>query len=359
MEDMNTIEQLVVSGSHQEAGRTIGHHYTGAIHRFFDNYIFLQDQLLPFLDSTTGQRLFQSYLKLHLTHFPQYIAELEGMADGSGRSFEEIFAVNLRGEFAGLIASKHQNGNLMDADVQGCTDCLVSTPAAALIGHNEDGSPAGCGHMFVVHASIDKKPTFSALCYPGFLPGNALGFNEYGILHSINNVAPRPVNVGLARHFIARSLLEARSLEDAVGRVAIPDRAAGFNYNIGSLAERRIISVEVSPERHHVHEVQGCYTHTNHYFELNGQKQHITLSSRRRLDRSRTLCRSISPTNSGHVLALLADRSDRDYPIYRDATFPDDNATLCSGLFDLDNRQLRIYWDNPLEEPEKFIQIAM
>jgi len=45
----------------------------------------------------------------------------------------------------------------------------------------------------------------------------------------------------LARHFIARSLLEARSLEDAVGRVAIPDRAAGFNYNIGSHAERRII----------------------------------------------------------------------------------------------------------------------
>ena len=356
---MNTIEQLVVSGSHQEVGRNIGHHFAAAIHRFFDNYIFLQEKLLPFLNSSTGQSIFQSYLKLHQTHFPQYIAELEGMADGSGRPFEEIFAVNLRGEFAGLIASKQQTGSPTDAGVQSCTDCLVLIPEAALIGHNEDGSPAGYGNMFVVHASIDKKPTFSALCYPGFLPGNALGFNEFGILHSINNVAPRPVNVGLARHFIARSLLEARSLEDAVGRVAIPDRAAGFNYNIGSYAERRIISVEVSPKRHHVHEVQGYYTHTNHYLELNEQKQHITLSSRKRLDRSMTLCRSTLPTNSGHVLALLSDQTDRDYPIYRDATFPDDNATLCSGLFDLDNRQLRIYWDNPLEEPEKCIQIAM
>ena len=356
---MNTIEQLEVSGSHREVGRNIGHQFAAAIHRFFDNYLFLQERLLPFLKNSTGQRLFQSYLELHQTRFPQYIAELEGMADGSGRAFEEIFAVNLRGEFAGLIAAKQQTTNPTDAGLQGCTDCLVLTPEAALIGHNEDGSPAGYGNMFVVHADIDDRPNFSALCYPGFLPGNALGFNEFGILHSINNVAPRPVNVGLARHFIARSLLEARSLEDALRRVVIPDRAAGFNYNIGSHAERRIISVEVSPDRHHVHEVRGYYTHTNHYFELNDQKQHITLSSRKRLERSMTLCRSTFPTNSGHVLALLGDQADRDYPIYRDATFPDDNATLCSGLFDLDNRQLRIYWDNPHREPEKCIQIAM
>jgi hypothetical protein len=358
---MNAIEQLELSGSHREAGRNIGHHFAGAIHRFFDNYSFLQKQLLPFLKSSTGQRLFQSYLKLHQTHFPRYIAELEGMADGSGRPFEEIFAVNLRGEIAGLIASKQQtiNPTATDAGVQGCTDCLVLTPETALIGHNEDGSPAGYGNMFVVHADIDDRPKFSALCYPGFLPGNALGFNEFGILHSINHVAPRPVKLGLARHFIARSLLEARSLEDALGRAAISDRAAGFNYNIGSHTERRIISVEVSPDRHHVHEVRGCYTHTNHYFELNDQKQHITLSSRKRLERCMALCRSTFPTNSGHVLALLADQADRDYPIYRDATFPDDNATLSTGLFDLDSRQLQIYWNNPQREPEKCIQISM
>ena len=111
--------------------------------------------------------------------------------------------------------------------------------------------------MYVVRVAVDDCPTFTALCYPGFLAGNASGFNEFGILHSINHVAPRPVKVGVGRHFIARSLLEARSLAEALRRVTIPDRAAGFNYNIGSLAERRIVSVEVSPERYHIHEVQG------------------------------------------------------------------------------------------------------
>jgi hypothetical protein len=281
------------------------------------------------------------------------------MAEGAGRSFEEIFAVNLRGEFAGLIALEQQTRDGADTGGQGCTDCLVLTQDAALIGHNEDGSPAGYGNMFVVRVTVDDSPTFNALCYPGFLPGNAFGFNEFGILHSINHVAPRPVKVGVARHFIARSLLEARSLDEAIGRVTIPDRAAGFNYNIGSLSERRIVSVEVSPERHHVHEVQGHYTHTNHYFELNDQKQEVTLSSRKRLERSMTICRSIPPTDSGHVLALLSDQTDRDYPIYRDATLPDNDATLCSALYNLDRRELRIYWDHPVKDPENFLKLTL
>jgi hypothetical protein len=93
---MNTIEQLEVSGSHREIGRNIGHHLAGTIHCFFDNYIFLQQQLLPFLKRSTGRRLFQSYLKLHQIRFPQYIAELAGMAEGSERPFDDLLAVNLR-----------------------------------------------------------------------------------------------------------------------------------------------------------------------------------------------------------------------------------------------------------------------
>jgi hypothetical protein len=281
------------------------------------------------------------------------------MADGSGRPFEEIFAVNLRGEFAGLIAPVPQIVGRPGTGVQGCTDCLVLTPDAALIGHNEDGPPAGSGNMLVVRVAVDNCPTFTALCYPGFLPGNASGFNELGILHSINHVAPRPVKVGVARHFIARSLLDARSLEDAVQRVTISGRAAGFNYNIGSLSERRIVSVEVSPERHHVHEVQGCYSHTNHYFQISNQKQTISPSSRKRLERCRTLCRATFPANSAQVLALLSDQTDRDYPIYRDATLPDEDVTLGSVLYDMDLRELQIYWDHPVKEPDKCMLVTL
>jgi predicted choloylglycine hydrolase len=353
---MNTIEQFEAGGSHHEVGLAIGSHFADAIHRFFDSYERLQQQLLPFYHTSTGKNYYQSFLALHRTRFPGYMSELEGIAEGAKRPFEEVLLVNLRGEFSGLIPPESQTG---DTAVQGCTDCLVFNADSALIGHNEDGSPASLGRMYVVTVNLDEGPIFSALSYPGFLPGNAFGFNEAGILHTVNHVAPRPIKVGLSRQFLARALLDARTLDEAIRNVNVSDRASGFNYNIGSLSERRVISVEVAPQLHHVHEVQGYYTHTNHYFELNDQKQEIALSSRKRLKRSMTLCRATPPTDAGHVLALLSDQTDRDYPIFRDATLPDADATLCSALYDLDSRELRIYYDHPVKEPEKYVKLTL
>jgi hypothetical protein len=246
-----------------------------------------------------------------------------------------------------------------DTPVQGCTDCLVLTAQSALIGHNEDGSPASLGRLYVVTVKLDDGPAFSALSYPGFLPGNAFGFNQAGILHTVNHVAPRPIKVGLSRHFLARTLLDARSLDEAVGNISGSDRASGFNYNLGSLSERRVLSVEVAPERHHVHEVQGCYSHTNHYIQLNDQPQEISPSSRKRLERGLALGRATPPGEAGQVLAMLGNRDDRDYPIYRDAAPPDTDATLCSALYDLDGRELRIYYDHPVKEPENYVKFSL
>ena len=71
------------------------------------------------------------------------------------------------------------------------------------------------------------------------------------------------------------------------------------------------------------------------------------------------LCRATFPINSGYVLALLGDQTDHDYPIYRDATHPDDNATLCSALYDLDGRELRIYSDHPVKAAEKYLKFCL
>ena len=356
---MNNIEVFEARGSHYDVGLAIGSRSAKAIHRFFDNYDLLQQHLLPFYNTSTGKKYYQSYLALHRSHFPGDLSELEGIAAGARRPFEEIFLANLRGELSGLIAPGPQAGDILQPSGRQCSDCLVLREDTALIGHNEDGSPASLDSMFVVKVSLDDQPAFSALCYPGFLPGNAFGFNGSGILHSINHLAPRPIEVGLSRHFLARSLLDARSLEEAIRNITVSGRASGFNYNIGSVTERRVVSVEVAPQNHHVHEVQGHYVHTNHYFKLSGQKQEIAPSSRRRLDRARALCNKKSPAAAGHVLALLGDQTDRDYPIYRDATLPDMDATLCSALFDLDNRELRIYWGNPVKEPENYLKFAL
>jgi hypothetical protein len=165
--------------------------------------------------------------------------------------------------------------------------------------------------------------------------------------------------MGLGRHFLARSVLDADSLSDAIRRITVAGRAAGFAYNIGSVAERRVTCVEVSPDHHSVREVQGHYVHTNHYLDLKGLRQGVGPSSRARLLRAWELCRAKPPGGANHVLSVLGDEQTRDFPIYRTATLPDRSATLCTALFDLDARLLRIFPDHPVRAAERSVALAL
>jgi predicted choloylglycine hydrolase len=347
---VSLIEQFEATGSHFEVGFAIGKRFAEQIHRLFGNYRFLQQQVLPYHRTPEGQARYQELLDLNRARYPDYFAELEGLAQGAGRPFEDLFLANMRGEYREYLHELYAHG---------CSDCAVVTDDVALIGHNEDGEPEFRGNMYAVHAKIEGKPTFTALSYPGFLCGNAFGFNAEGVCFSIDNVRPRDARVGVGRHFIARSLLEARSLEDAIERVTVAGRALGFSYTIGSVRERRVVHVEVAPGTHHVHEIRGCYFHANHYQELTGVNQIIGPSSRARVERANVLLQDSPPLGDAGVLAVLGDQVNERYPIYRTATYPDDHATLYTALFDLDDRRLRIYTDHPVLAPKKFVEFAI
>ena len=349
------IEQFEASGSHHEVGFAIGQRFATQIHRSLHAYRFLQEQVLPYHRTPEGQARYRRLLELHQSCYPDYLAELEGIAQGSGRPFEDLFLVNLRGEYRTFLQS---------AEAQGCSDCALATEEAALIGHNEDGAALFRGNLRLVHARVEGKPVFTALSYPGFLCGNAFGFNAEGICFSVDSVQPRDARVGLGRHFIARSLLEARSLDDAIRRLTVPGRASGFSYTIGSISDRRIVLVEVAPEHHYVREIHGAYFHANHYRELADVDQIIHPSSRARVERARAMMQEhglagLSDQGAAGVLAILGDEADEQYPIYRAATAPDQSTTLCTALFDLDARQLRIYTGHPTQAPREVMALAM
>ena len=78
-----------------------------------------------------------------------------------------------------------------------------------------------------------------------------------------------------------------------------------------------------------------------------------------RFERARALCQATPPTTATHVLQVLGDQADRDYPIYRRPLASDDTATLCSVMFDLDARRLQLYAGHPLQEPERRIDLPL
>lgn len=329
------MEQIDIAGTHEEVGLAIGQRFAGQIHAFLDAYPFMQ-KLLAYHQTEEGQERYRQYLAINRQRYPEYMIELEGIARGAKRPFHHLFLVNMRGEYRDYM-HEHQ--------LFGCSDCAVLTANHALIGHNEDGDIALAGTAYLVKAAVSGHPTFTAFSYPGFLCGNAFGCNSAGICFSVDNVRPRHIELGIGRHFIARSLLAATSLDDAIARATAPGRAGGFSYTIGSANERRVVVVETAPgSRHTVHEVDAVYYHANHYLNtgMDETEQFIGASSRERVQRAADLMAGKDDLNQADVFAILSDCENETFPICRTASGADSIATICTAVFDLDQRQLQI-----------------
>ncbi|CAI5933416.1 unnamed protein product [Closterium sp. NIES-65] len=94
--------------------------------------------------------------------------------------------------------------------------------------------------------SILSSPCLSCALHPLFpLPLQAF---------TMDAVPPAPSEVvqgGIARNFLARSLMEARCIEDALQRVTGPAVAVGHHYVLMDFARRRIVSVETASNGRH------------------------------------------------------------------------------------------------------------
>ena len=344
------IQEFRVKGSHFEVGAAIGRHFAGQIHAAFDNYAFLRE-MQAYHQTASGQERYNKMLAIHQRAYPHYLRELEGIAAGAKRPLSDVLLVNLRGEYRGYIKESD--------DIRGCSDCSMLSDELALIGHNEDGAPAFRDHMHVIHAQVDDNPAFTACAYPGFLCGNAFGYNAKGICYAVDNLRPLNIRIGLGRQFLARALLDAASIADALARVSPDGRASGFSYTIGSIHERRIAQAEVMPDALCVTEIRGPHFHANHVQEIADADQTIDASSAERVARAEALLQSRRVMRENDVLEILGDEDCADYPIYRRAIAPDKSETYCTALFDLDAREMRIYHGHPVREPDQLTVYPM
>ncbi|HPQ39504.1 MAG TPA: C45 family autoproteolytic acyltransferase/hydrolase [bacterium] len=341
-----TSQRHHISGNHREIGRQLGDRYAGEIRKIIAAHPELNRKMRPCYSTPEGRRRYDAFLDIHRHIYPDYVMELQGMADGAGCDFRDLFMLNLRGEYLPFDTDDASGG---------CSTCSVATPACRLIGHNEDAAALYRDVLFIADIAPENGPPFTTLTYPGTLCGNAAGWNSHGIFFTVNITAPRHVRIGPGRYFAARSLLEARSLDDAVARITGPRRASGFNYTVASRTDCRIINVEVTAGAFHVREIDGAYFHTNHYIELPGTDQMITESSRRRLEHGRAhLARSI-PENADALRTLLGD----DSAIYRRADTPEETATLMTILCDLVSRTVTIHTGHPVDEPSRQLHFRL
>lgn len=199
---------------------------------------------------------------------PQQWAELEALAAGAAVDLDDLVLLNLRGD--------------LGADGTGCTDVAFRSGDDVVIAHNEDGSADfDCVMLTLL---IEGDPAVSVFWYPGMLPANSFVVTDAGLAWGCDAVqVDRPAEAP-GRHFIARAMQGARSIDELETYLREHPSAGGFGYAVGDwrgnaaahleAAAGQVSRADLTPPTDHL-------WHTNHLRRLEGLDTAETESLRR------------------------------------------------------------------------------
>ena len=340
---------VYVQGTHYEMGRQIGQHRSTAIHAMLATYRrhFEADgerlRIRSWREATLHAR---KYLPFAEESVPQYVAELQGMADGAEIDFNDLLVLNC------------MEALTEDALHRGCTSLAAAPEVTAdgklLVGHNEDWLPDDFETVYLVHARPASEPAYLAITYGGLLPN--IGFNECGIAQCCDSVYPNDARIGVPRIFVSRAVLAARTPAAAIRAALNRRRAAGYNHLIVH-ASGEMYNVEASAEDFEViYGGEGILAHTNNYvtrhmraFERNSEE---LIASRVRYNRTFRLLRShAGKLDLTSIQSILADhvnfpQSTCNHVEINDRPL-DRQQTIASLIMDLAENTLHVAWGTP------------
>ncbi|TLN28573.1 hypothetical protein FDZ74_00350 [bacterium] len=339
---------VVASGSHLEIGRQIGEAVRPAVQRSIASARALLQSTEHTLHLTWEGAQIQAdkYSPFILERYPQYYAEISGMAQGADVSLEDLLVLN------------SMEAVTTDAlHLTKCTSVAVNEECTAnqhvLIGHNEDWLPEDEPDLYVVHVSPDDEPPFIAMTYGGLMPN--IGFNAYGIAQCCDSVYARDSRIGIPRVIVSRAVLGVHTPGEAIRYMLAPQRAAGYNHLL-AYESGELYNIEVSARRFAVlYAENGRITHTNHY--LDPQMQAIEdepdelIETRVRYARASRLLRLNNQHDVASIQTIL-----RDHVNYPDSICNhsvqfirpmDREKTICSLIIDLTAREMHLAWGTP------------
>ena len=366
--DAQSLPIVYAKGNYYEVGYCIGHTFAKRINDWFKDPVGPIDFFRKFYKDEDGNRVVKQYLETTEKTFPQYVREMRGISDGSGADFEDIFLVNLLSE----ICFAHKDitdriGNLYPDDepqkeVAGCTDIYVNRNGMRLIGHNEDGEPGSeCYNYLAAITIIEENKVqeqFITYMYAGMIPGFSFNATRDFVI-TCNSLVPKACNhAGVPSAIVIRKILACESIEEisAVVKCDPYGGAYGFNLNIASIKSTDMWSMEVMAEPKGtevaLHKIQVASDEGPcHYFHCNSYK-HMTTEELPMCEgttaRGKRCTELPPPREPNDVTGILGDTENKQWPIYRGADQTHYTAkTVCTALFNITERNLKVYLDNP------------
>ncbi len=283
------------------------------------------------------------YLRITEEIAPDTIAEMRGMAEGSGVSFETLFMLNAGAELM-------QSVGRFECTVVGITGSGTSD-GHVLLAHNEDAT-AGWGDLsYVIKAHPDSAPAFVAFTYAGLLLHQ--GVNAAGLGSVGNALYARDAKPGIPKLLLYRRAITECTIEGAIRAVTDPRRAFGNNH-LFATAAGDLYDVEVTGSQWAMRSAgNGFLTHANH-FTLPGMtdldQDEDLLNSRLRQSRVETLVeRAWGTLDVCTLRQIMADHANYPRSVCKHhAPESDlDYGTIGSVVIDVSERTLWACSGNP------------
>ncbi|CAG9770386.1 unnamed protein product [Ceutorhynchus assimilis] len=363
----NCIPILYTRGTHYEVGYDMGRTFSGIIHNFLQvadsEYI---SEYLEAYATPEGRQGYEDTLNCLKTNFPQYIRELEGIADGANVPFYKLFLLHMDN----IILSAAQKKS--NDQPTGCSTICINRKGQEFLGHTEDALASTLNHYYFVSAHIIseqpqgkwgvKEEKFTSLCYAGHLPGYTMSYNHHGLVFSINTLSAKHLRTGKTpRHFITRALLSAENFVQAQQIIRDSGCGAGDGCSINMTfikqdGDRMFHNAEMAPASDKSNESHlniltispgESMFHANSYLrsKIEECNKLMTESSIARMD---TFNQFPKPISEQDLKDMLSDRSHNVHQVFRDRK-GDYVKTICVGIFNITERTWSLYSDNPKE----------
>ncbi len=196
----------------------------------------------------------ESVLKMKakvLQEYPAAYEEILGRAAGSGMSADAAFLM-----FFPEIFRK----------ADGCTTLILRrSDGRFLFSHNEDDIAYDRDNTALVTYDHGDHQIVS-FTMAEKLTGYSFGWNSYGLLYSSNYVYDTKLDLdNISRYVMVRDVMSAKTLEDAVYRLARMRVASAFSMNIYDRNENRAANVEKDTDAVYVTEIRDRYARANHF----------------------------------------------------------------------------------------------
>jgi isopenicillin-N N-acyltransferase-like protein len=257
-----------------------------------------------------GWRAFQETLTYCRTHAPDLVAEMEGIAEGAGIGFRDVFNINAHLDlmvWKRLVWDRREKG-----EAPGCSSHAVATGSEVLLGWNGDDWRGwlDCGALVRGRPSGGEPFIYWSLAgsvgRPGMNTRLALGAN------SLPSHCWRPD--GLLYPMLSRLALGCRSTAEGVALFRKSNACVAMNYLIadsgGDLADVELNAERVVVQRPADQGTEDYLLHTNCFLDADLAGKPVDPDAAcPRLTAARRLYREQMPVDASGVRAVQADHT--------------------------------------------------